>query len=997
MNKKDFFMKKPMCVLSLTTFLLVNLGGTVLAAKGNTENKQPNNQIYSNLLLSSNKNIDMKKNNRDQLRDKELKSSALKDNTPSDSKIQMPKEKLKQNLKNAKVVKTNQAAKMDKYPMSYLKTLSYSDLVNTISTIQWDDIPDLFQYNNDSYEFYSDQNRIQALIDGLYQRASQFTAEDSKGIPTLVEVIRAGFYLGFYNDKLSYLNDRNFHNKCIPAIIQLEKNPNFKLGTAVQDAVVSSTGKLIWNGSCNLEVVDRAVPILKQYNNNVNTFIEDNGKGDAVYEIMGGIEYDISTYTAKVPYKTTEWYRNIDSFINELEKMALLGNLNSDNGWLINNGLYYMGSLGKFHTDPNKGNQVLTKALNMYPYLGEQYFQAAQQIVNNYGGIDYNGNKIDMESLKEQGKKHYLPNNYTFDDGRVIVNTGDKVSVDKVKKLYWASKEVEAQFFKAIGSDTALEPNNPDKVLKIVIYNSPAEYKMNTLLNGLDTNNGGMYMEGMGTFFTYERTTDESIYTLEELFRHEFTHYLQGRYLVPGMWGDGDMYKNGRLTWFEEGGAEFFAGSTRTSGVLPRKSVVGNISTNPSDRYSVSKTVHSQYGSFEFYNYGFAFVDYMYQKNFGMLSDINNIIKSNNVSAYDNYINKISSDSNLNKQYQDHMQYLVDNYNNLTTPLVSDDYLANHPVKKNSEIYSDITKVSGLKDVTTTESKSQFFNTFTLKGSYVGGTAQGKLTDLKTMEKTANNFLKTLESYPWSGYKTVTCYFTNYRVNSSNNFEFDVVFRGRMTEEVTNKAPIAKINGPYSGVSGQEIKFNSTGSNDSDGKIVSYSWSFGDGTTSTEANPSHSYSKAGTYNVTLKVTDDKGATATESTTVNVSAAPVDGISKEYGSNDTFETANGPIFAGKTVTGAFDKNDSKDIYYFDVTTEGKIDIEVNNKNSLGMNWMLYSEADLQNYVSYADIQGSKLLGSYNAKPGRYYLYIYKYSGTNGSYDINIQGPLNKLVK
>jgi PKD repeat protein len=49
-------------------------------------------------------------------------------------------------------------------------------------------------------------------------------------------------------------------------------------------------------------------------------------------------------------------------------------------------------------------------------------------------------------------------------------------------------------------------------------------------------------------------------------------------------------------------------------------------------------------------------------------------------------------------------------------------------------------------------------------------------------------------------------------------------------------------------------------STDSDGTIVSWSWSFGDGNTSTQQNPSHTYATAGTYAVTLTVTDNDGAT-----------------------------------------------------------------------------------------------------------------------------------------
>jgi len=49
---------------------------------------------------------------------------------------------------------------------------------------------------------------------------------------------------------------------------------------------------------------------------------------------------------------------------------------------------------------------------------------------------------------------------------------------------------------------------------------------------------------------------------------------------------------------------------------------------------------------------------------------------------------------------------------------------------------------------------------------------------------------------------------------------------------------------------------------DADGRIVSYLWNFGDGNTSTEANPVHVYRTEGNYTVNLTVTDDKGLTAT---------------------------------------------------------------------------------------------------------------------------------------
>jgi PKD repeat protein len=58
-------------------------------------------------------------------------------------------------------------------------------------------------------------------------------------------------------------------------------------------------------------------------------------------------------------------------------------------------------------------------------------------------------------------------------------------------------------------------------------------------------------------------------------------------------------------------------------------------------------------------------------------------------------------------------------------------------------------------------------------------------------------------------------------------------------------------------------------STDSDGTIAAWVWQFGDGSTSTQQNPTHTYASSGSFNVRLDVTDDKGATNALAKTVNV--------------------------------------------------------------------------------------------------------------------------------
>ena len=68
--------------------------------------------------------------------------------------------------------------------------------------------------------------------------------------------------------------------------------------------------------------------------------------------------------------------------------------------------------------------------------------------------------------------------------------------------------------------------------------------------------------------------------------------------------------------------------------------------------------------------------------------------------------------------------------------------------------------------------------------------------------------------------------------------------------------------------------FNASASSDSDGTIAGYAWNFGDGNTGTGATSSHTYTSAGSFTVSLTVTDDGGATATTTRNVTTTAPPV---------------------------------------------------------------------------------------------------------------------------
>jgi PKD repeat protein len=85
------------------------------------------------------------------------------------------------------------------------------------------------------------------------------------------------------------------------------------------------------------------------------------------------------------------------------------------------------------------------------------------------------------------------------------------------------------------------------------------------------------------------------------------------------------------------------------------------------------------------------------------------------------------------------------------------------------------------------------------------------------------------------------------------------------------EAPVAVIAAaPTSGPRRLSVQFNGKESTDPGGETLSYEWDFGDGSSSTEAAPLHSYSSIGTFTSTLTVTNESGLSASASVAITVS-------------------------------------------------------------------------------------------------------------------------------
>ncbi|MFI1581925.1 collagenase [Embleya sp. NPDC020630] len=303
-------------------------------------------------------------------------------------------------------------------------------------------------------------------------------------------------------------------------------------------------------------------------------------------------------------------------------------------------------------------------------------------------------------------------------------------------------------YFHGVVKDSGAVANDHNTTIEVVVFHSSSDYQTYAgAIFGIDTNNGGMYLEGdpsaagnQPRFIAYEAEWTRPAFEIWNL-NHEYTHYLDGRF---DMFGDFNAGVSTPTIWWIEGFAEYVSYSYRN---LPYDAAITEAGKHTYALSTVFDTTYSN-DTTRIYRWGYLGVRYMLQK---------------------------------------------------------------HP--------ADVTR---------------------LLGYYRTGDWAGARTFLTSTIGTRYDS----DWYTWlAACAAGAC-------------------GGGGTP--TNRPPTAEFT---SAVSGTSVAFTDT-STDSDGTIASRAWDFGDGTTSTAANPTKTYA-AGTYTVKLTVTDNGGATATVSHTVTV--------------------------------------------------------------------------------------------------------------------------------
>ncbi len=97
----------------------------------------------------------------------------------------------------------------------------------------------------------------------------------------------------------------------------------------------------------------------------------------------------------------------------------------------------------------------------------------------------------------------------------------------------------------------------------------------------------------------------------------------------------------------------------------------------------------------------------------------------------------------------------------------------------------------------------------------------------------------------------------------------------KISYTATNQLPVAvsSANPANGAVAPLLVSFSSAGSFDPEGQPLSYNWNFGDGQSSVEANPQHTYAQSGSYQAVLTVSDGTYSVSSSATVITIGNPP----------------------------------------------------------------------------------------------------------------------------
>ncbi|WP_066964312.1 M9 family metallopeptidase [Microbulbifer sp. Q7] len=531
-------------------------------------------------------------------------------------------------------------------------------LVDHILTLEGSCINDLYDGNSTSFASFSPQKMV-TVANAAQQMAADYRASNGDTrINKLFYFLRTGYYLEY-----NYPNDvsipSNAHASVVNALDTFVANPDFYVisssnGSATVDAIV-----LIDSAEENA----RYLPVVKEW------LQRWNQQAAAISSMRASVN-GIFTVLFRGHYSSSF----IEATKNDTELMQLLGNF-ARSDWMLESDALFMQEnaareLTRFlqHTTSPSYNTVVEETqqvLNRYDMqgTGQSVWIEAAQNADYYGDCAQFG----ICGFKEDLQQSVLADRHTCSSTVKILaqDMNSSQFADSCSQL----SDQETYFHQLLNTNYNPVADDLNADLEVVVFDDWNGYNTYaSLFYGIDTNNGGMYLEGnpavegnQARFIAHEADwlrPDFEVWNLT----HEYVHYLDGRYNLYGGFGDARTGSH-KTVWWIEGLAEYVSKKNDNDTAIEiARTGAFNLSEIFANTYSS--------GQDRVYRWGYLAVRFMFEKHHSEVVQILAYLRAGDYDAYLNYINSIGT--SYDSEWQSWLQTVESNTDGggNTTPVI---------------------------------------------------------------------------------------------------------------------------------------------------------------------------------------------------------------------------------------------------------------------------------------------------------------------------------------
>ncbi|UXI67220.1 collagenase [Tahibacter amnicola] len=515
-------------------------------------------------------------------------------------------------------------------------SLSGAGLVTAVKGATSDCINKLFSLKGSTAYYTFREAQMVTIANALRSAASSYDGTNAGNILQLILFMRAGYYVQYYDPATIGAYGTALRDAVRPALDAFAANPKFSLVNDAHGEVLAEFVTLLDSSGENA----RYLPVIKRLLNSYTTAFSSS------YWMKVAVN---NCYIVVFRGHYLDNFRTLvqsdSSIVDTLYDFAnrQFGLFGTDDDYLAANAgrelarfLQYSGALktkvqGRVKALADRTTITGTTA-PLWVGLGEMVDEFDKSNCSYYNLCDY----------KNRLSAAVLPVSYTC--SATLRIRAQSMNTSELASACTTVGGQETYFHNQLATGRVAVANDNNSALEMVVFDSSRDYRTYAgALYGIDTNNGGMYLEGdpssttnQARFIAYEAEWARPAFEIWNL-THEYVHYLDGRFNMYGDFTDGT--ENKKTVWWIEGMAEYMSYSYRNL------TYTGAVEEAAAGTYPLSTVFQNDYssGQTRVYRWGYLASRFLFEKHRADVTSIVGYFRPGNYAGYTSFMSGIGS------------------------------------------------------------------------------------------------------------------------------------------------------------------------------------------------------------------------------------------------------------------------------------------------------------------------------------------------------------------